>query len=209
MKVVAINATEREDLGGKFARKLRKEGAVPCVVYGGEKPVHFSASVLSFKNLVYTSDAVKAEIVLGDNKIEAIVQDIQFHPVTDQIVHIDFIQLVDGKPVVMDIPVTTTGIARGVRNGGKLNQFLRTLKVKALPGDLPESIELNIEDLRIGQAIRISDLKKGNFEFLNPESAVIVTVKMSRGAMDEEEEEEEGEEGAEEGAEEASAESAE
>lgn len=198
MKVVEINATEREDLGGKFARKLRKEGQVPCVVYGGEAPIHFSAPTLAFRDLVYTGEAKKAAIVLGDKTVEAVMQDTQFHPVSDQILHIDFIQLLEGKAVVMDIPVVLTGNARGVLNGGKLKQALRKLSVRALPGDLPDSIEIDITKLRIGKSIRVNKVDvKGNFEILNNEDAVICSVKRSRVSVDDEEEsdDEEGGEG--------------
>lgn len=198
---IAINATEREDLGGKFARKLRKQGAVPCVVYGGETPVHFSAPSLNFRDLIYTPLAKKAEIVLGDKKVEAIVQDIQFHPVTDEILHIDFIELVDGKPVTMSIPVFTEGVSRGVRNGGKQIQNLRKLRVKAAPAHLPDSITINVEDLRIGTSVRVNEIKADNFEILEMPTAVVVGIRMARGAADEEEEDEdetaEGQEGAE------------
>lgn len=199
---VAINATEREDLGGKFARKLRKQGAVPCVVYGGEAPVHFSAPTLNFRDLIYTPLAKKAEIVLGDKKVEAIVQDIQFHPVTDEILHIDFIELVDGKPVTMSIPVFTEGVSRGVRNGGKQIQNLRKLRVKAAPAHLPDSITINVEELKIGMSVRVNEIKADGFEILEMPSAVVVGIRMARGAADEEEEEDEdetaeGEEGAE------------
>jgi large subunit ribosomal protein L25 len=198
---VAINATEREDLGGKFARKLRKEGSVPCVVYGGEAPIHFSAPALNFRDLIYTPLAKKAEIVLGDKKVEAIVQDIQFHPVTDAILHIDFIQLVEGKPVEMSIPVFTEGVSRGVRNGGKQTQNLRKLRVKATPAHLPDSVTINVEELRIGMSVRVNEIKADGFEILETPSSVVVGIRMARGAADEDEEDEEegaeGEEGAE------------
>ena len=202
MKSVIINATEREDLGSKFARKLRREGNVPCVVYGGEKPVHFYADTLQFRDLVYTSQARKAEINMGSNKVEAVVQDIQFHPVSDQIMHIDFVELIAGKPISIDVPVSLSGNARGVRNGGKLKHTLRKLSVRALPKDLPDGIDIDVTELRIGQSIRVEDVKTNNFEFVNPGSAVICSIKMARGAMDEEESEGEGEEGAEAAAEE-------
>jgi large subunit ribosomal protein L25 len=138
-----------------------------------------------------------------------VIQDLQFHPVTDQLIHIDFIQLVEGKPVTMDIPVVLHGQALGVLNGGKLKSVLRKLSLRAVPGQLPESIDLDINDLRIGKSIRVSDVKPEGFEILNASTAVIVTVQKARGAVDEDEEDaEEGtEEGAEEGAE-ASAEAA-
>jgi len=193
---VTINATEREDLGGKFARKLRKQGNVPCVVYGGEAPVHFSASTLAFRDLIYTGQSKKALIVVGDKKIEAIVQDAQFHPVTDEILHIDFMELIAGKPIVMDIPVFTSGVSRGVKNGGIMLQYLRKLRVKAVPASLPDAIELNVEEMRMGHAIRIQDIETNNFEILEMPTAVVISVRMARGA-DDEDDEEEGEEGAE------------
>lgn len=196
MKSVEINATEREDLGSKFARKLRREGNVPCVVYGGEKPVHFYANTLQFRDLVYTANARKAVIALGKQTIEAVVQDIQFHPVSDAILHIDFMQLIEGKLATIEIPITLSGNARGVKNGGKLKQSLRRLSVRALPGDLPDSLDIDVTDLRIGQSVRISDVKQDKFEILNAESAVLCSIKMARGAAEDEETEESEEEGA-------------
>ncbi len=210
MESVAIKGTVRTDLGSKYAKQLRREGQVPCVVYGGEETIHFSAPTLSFRDIVYTSSVYIAEIELDGKKVEAVIQDIQFDPVTDSIKHIDFIQLVDGKPVTVNAPVRLNGNARGVRNGGKLKHFLRYLKVKALPQDIPASIELDVSDLRIGQTIRVSQVTAGNYSILNAENAVIVTIKTARNAVDEEEEDEDAEgaegEGAEAAAEEASAE---
>jgi large subunit ribosomal protein L25 len=196
MKSVVINATEREDLGSKFARKLRKEGQVICVMYGGEKPLHFYADTLQFRDLVYTSAARKAEINMGTQKIEAVVQDIQFHPVTDAILHIDFMQLLANKPVTIEIPVTLSGSARGVRSGGKLKHVLRKFSVRALPAHLPDSLDIDITELRIGQAIRVQDVKTDNFEILNAASAVVCSIQMARGAVEEAEEAEEGAEAA-------------
>ncbi len=208
MESIAIKGSVRTDLGSKYAKQLRREGQVPCVVYGGEESIHFSAPTLSFRDLVYTSNVYIAKIELGEKTVEAVVQDIQFDPVTDNIKHIDFIELVDGKPVTVNAPVRLNGNARGVRNGGKLKHFLRYLKVNALPQDIPASIDLDISELRIGQAIRVSEVNANKFSILNAENAVIVTIKTARNAVDEEEEDEEGAEGegAEAAAEEASAE---
>lgn len=196
MDSVAIKGTVRTDLGTKFAKNLRREGQVPCVVYGGEQTIHFSAPTLSFRDLVYTSSVHIAEIELDGKKVEAVMQDIQFDPITDAITHIDFIELVDGKPVTVSTPVRLNGNARGVRNGGKLKHFMRYLRVKALPQDIPASIELDVTDLRIGQSIRVSAVASDSkYSILNAENAVIVTIKTARNAV--EDEEEEGEEGAE------------
>ena len=198
MKSVEIQGNVRTEVGSKYAKAERKAGNVPCVVYGGEAPIHFSAPTLAFRGLVYTAEAKTAKITVGDTTVEAVIQDIQFHPVTDQLMHIDFIQLVDGKAVTMNIPVVLHGQARGVLNGGKLKTILRQLTVRAVPGQFPESIELNIAELRIGKSIRVSDVPADGFEILNANTAVIVTVKKARGAMDEDEDEdEEGAEGAE------------
>ena len=199
MKSVEIKGNVRTDVGSKYAKAERKAGNVPCVVYGGEAPIHFSAPVLAFKGLVYTAEAKTAKITIGDTSVEAVIQDMQFHPVTDQLMHIDFIQLVEGKPVTMNIPVVLNGQARGVLNGGKLKTILRQLSVRAIPGQFPESIELDITELRIGKSIRVSDVTPSGYEILNADTAVIVTVKKARGAMDDEDEDEEG--AAEEGAE--------
>jgi len=198
MKSVEIQGNVRTEVGSKFAKAERKAGNVPCVVYGGEAPIHFSAPTLAFRGLVYTAEAKTAKITVGDTTVEAVIQDIQFHPVTDQLMHIDFIQLVDGKAVTMNIPVVLHGQARGVLNGGKLKTILRQLSVRAVPGQFPESIDLDITNLRIGKSIRVSDVAPEGFEILNADTAVIVTVKKARGAVDEDEDEdEEGAEGAE------------
>ena len=199
MKSVEIKGNVRTDVGSKYAKAERKAGNVPCVVYGGEAPIHFSAPVLAFKGLVYTAEAKTAKITIGDTSVEAVIQDMKFHPVTDQLMHIDFIQLVEGKPVTMNIPVVLNGQARGVLNGGKLKTILRQLSVRAIPGQFPDSIELDITELRIGKSIRVSDVTPSGYEILNADTAVIVTVKKARGAMDDEDEDEEG--AAEEGAE--------
>jgi len=207
MKSVEIQGNLRTEVGSKFAKAERKAGNVPCVVYGGEAPIHFSAPALAFKGLVYTAEAKTAKITVGDTTVEAVIQDMQFHPVTDQLVHIDFIQLVEGKAVTMNIPVVLNGQARGVLNGGKLKTILRQLSVRAIPGQFPESIDLDITNLRIGKSIRVSDVTPEGFEILNADTAVIVTVKKARGAVDDDDdEEEEGAEGAEAPAEAAAAE---
>ena len=202
MKSVEIQGNERTNFGSKYAQLERKAGNVPCVIYGGEAPIHFSAPTLAFKGLVYTAEAKTAKVTVGGTTVEAVIQDLQFHPVTDQLMHIDFIQLVEGKAVTMDIPVVLHGQARGVLNGGKLKSVLRKLSVRAVPGKLPESVDLDINDLRIGKSIRVSDVKSEGFEILNASTAVIVTVKKARGAVDDDDDEaEEGAEATAEGAE--------
>ena len=208
MKSVEIQGTLRTEVGSKYAQAERKAGNVPCVIYGGEAPVHFSAPILAFKSLVYTPEAKTATITVDGKTVEAVIQDMQFHPVTDALMHIDFIQLVEGKAVTMNIPVVLNGQARGVLNGGKLKMVLRTLSVRALPNEMPDNIQLDITNLRIGKSIRVSDVVPTGYEILNADTAVIVTVKKARGAMDDEDEDEEGaaEEGSVEGSSDAPAE---
>lgn len=208
MKSVEIQGTLRTEVGSKYAQAERKAGNVPCVIYGGEAPVHFSAPILAFKSLVYTPEAKTATITVDGKTVEAVIQDMQFHPVTDALIHIDFIQLVEGKAVTMNIPVVLNGQARGVLNGGKLKMVLRTLSVRALPNEMPDNIQLDITNLRIGKSIRVSDVVPAGYEILNADTAVIVTVKKARGAMDDEDDDEEGatEEGSVEGSSDAPAE---
>ena len=201
MKSITINGSQRESVGKVSTKALRNAGKVPCVVYGGETPIHFSAPELAFKNLVYTPDVHTVVIALEDgSKTEAILQDIQFHPVTDKILHMDFYQIFDDKEVTMEIPVRITGNSRGVRNGGVLRIVNRKLRVKALPKDLPDYIEADITEMRIGNKMYTSDIETGNFVFMHPDNTVICQVRTSRVAVEEEEDEdEEGEEGAAEG----------
>ena len=199
MKSITIKGSERESVGKKATKALRNAGKVPCVVYGGEKPLHFSADELAFKNLVYTPNAhtVKVDLDKGE-KVKAVMQDIQFHPVTDRILHIDFYQLFDDKEVTMDIPVRLQGNSPGVRNGGRLLFRNRKLTIKALPDNLPDFFDVDINSLKIGDNILVESLLSDDFTILQPDSTVVVQVKTARAAI---EVEEEGEEGLEEGAE--------
>ena len=194
-------------MGKKSSKALRNAGMVPCVVYGGDEPLHFSAEELSFKDLVYTPNAHTVVIELENgNKVKAVMQDIQFHPVTDRILHVDFYQLFDDKPVTMKIPVRLLGNSPGVRNGGRLLFRKRKLVIRALPDNLPDFFNVDISKLKIGDLISVEGLKSDDFTILHPDSTVVVQVKTARTAITVEEEDEEGlEEGAEEGAEETSA----
>ncbi len=198
MQSITINGSKRESVGKVATKALRNAELVPCVLYGGEAPIHFSAEEKSFKSLVYTPNAHTVVIELGGGeKYEAVMQDIQFHPVTDRILHIDFYQLFEDKPVTMQIPVRLQGSAPGVMNGGRLMFRKRKLTVKALPADLPDVINVDISKLRIGGNISVADVLSNNFTFLHPDNTTIVQVKTSRNVVDEEEETEEEEEGAE------------
>src|SRR5690606_33869310 len=199
MKSITIKGSQRESVGKKATKALRNAGMVPCVVYGGDEPISFSAEEISFKNLVYTPDVHTVVINLGGTKINAILQDIQFHPVTDRILHIDFYQIFEDKEVTMEIPVRTVGNSRGVRSGGVLRIVNRKLRVKALPENLPDFIEADITDMRIGNKMYVTAIKTDNYKIMHPDNTVICQVRTSRTAIVEIEEEEEGttEEGAE------------
>ena len=191
MKSLAISVKSRENVGKSSTRALRNQGNVPCVLYGGEKQVCFYAHENDFRKLVYTPDVFIVELNIDGEVKRAIMQDIQFHPVTDKILHIDFLEVFDNKPVTVSIPVILNGLAIGVRNGGNLMFRRRKIITRGLPANLPDVIEINIEDVKIGQFIYIKDVSVEGCEFLAPDNSVIVGVKTSRGALEEESEDEE------------------
>ena len=180
MKTLTINGTKRTELGTKGAALLRRSEQVPCVLYGGQAPIHFSAPEKEFRHLVYTPDIHTVEINLDGNKYIAIKQDIQFHRVTYRILHVDFLELVKGKTIKMELPVRTVGAAPGVRAGGKLIKKLRFLTARGEADKFPEAIEVNLENLQIGDTIRVKDLSHEGLEFLNNENATIVGVRITR-----------------------------
>lgn len=183
MKSITIQGTKRESVGKKSTKALRDAELVPCVVYGGAEPLSFSTEEKSFKNLVYTPEAHTVSIEVDGQTIPAVLQDIQFHPITDRILHADFYQLSDDKPVIMEVPVRITGRSRGVVAGGVLRQSFRKLKVKALPANLPDEIVVDVTPLRIGNKLYVESLKNDSYSFMHPDNAVVVAVKMSRNAM--------------------------
>ena len=198
MKSVSISAEKRVDLGKKEAKALRAAGKVPCVVYGGENVLHFSATEIAFNNLVYTPNVYAVAIDIEGTTVNALIKDIQFHPVTDRIIHVDFIELTPGKEVNTEIPVVINGNAIGVRNGGKLRKTLRKLSVRSTPENLPDAITLDISDMKIGDKIYVRDIDAEKFDILTSGNAVVVAVKTARNVIElEEEEEEEGAEGTE------------
>ena len=202
MKSITINGSKRESVGKLATKALRNAGEVPCVLYGGEAPVHFAADERAFAKLVYTPNAHTVVVDLGDNgTFNAILQDIQFHPVSDKILHIDFYQLFDDKEVSMDIPVVLKGAAPGVLNsGGVLSRNKRKLRVRAIPTNLPDTIEADISGLELGNKLYVTELANEAFKFLHPDNTVVCQVRTSRTSIKAEEGEEV--EGAEEGAEE-------
>ena len=191
MKSVSINGIARVDLGKKFAKQLRKEENVPCVIYGGsEEPIHFYAHSNEFRKIVYTPNVYLINVIIGDNTFQVTMGDIQFHPVTDKILHIDFLRVFEDKEVRINIPITLNGNSKGVRNGGRLSLNMRRILIESMPKYLPETIEIDITELRIGDSIRVSDLSRDNITFLNNPEDVIVAVKTARAVVEEEVEEE-------------------
>jgi large subunit ribosomal protein L25 len=198
MKTLAINVKERQNVGKSNTRALRNQGNVPCVLYGGEKQVTFYAHENDFRKLVYTPDTFLVELSIDGTIIKAIMQDIQFHPVTDKILHIDFLEVFDNKPITVSIPVNLNGSSIGVKNGGNLMFRRSKIITKGLVSDLPNSIELNIEHLNIGMFTYIKDISIEGCELVAPGNSVVVGVKTARAVVEEEVEEvEEGAEGAE------------
>jgi large subunit ribosomal protein L25 len=184
MKSITIKGSERESVGKVATKALRNAGLVPCVLYGGNQAVHFSAEVMAFKNLVYTPNAHTVEIDLGKGKsFNAVLQDIQVHPVSDKILHIDFFQLFEDKEITMEVPVKIVGNSKGVMAGGDLRLNNRKLKVKALPKNLPDFIEADITPLDMGNKLYVTKVASPNYKIMHPDNTVICQVKISRAAM--------------------------
>ncbi|MDR3266627.1 MAG: 50S ribosomal protein L25/general stress protein Ctc [Tannerella sp.] len=209
MKSFKLEGELRENLGKKASKDLRKQGLIPAVLYGrepfalpyegkldkGDKIVKigdnrgiivtdFTISFDGIRKLIYTPDIYVAEIdIKGNRVVKAILKDAQYHPVSEAILHVDFLEVFDNKPIVMEVPVVLKGHAIGVRAGGKLNQSLRKLKVKGLADNIPEFLEINVDKLQLGKVIKVGELKFDNIELISPKNAVICSVKMTRAAQ--------------------------
>ena len=185
MKSITIKGSQRESVGKVATKALRNAGKVPCVLYGGDKVLHFSAEELPLSKLVYTPSVYTAKIELENGEVfDAILQDIQFHPVSDKILHIDFYQLFKDKEITMEIPVTLLGNAPGIVNGGNLRFPFRKLKVKALPDNLPDFINADISKLDIGDKLYVTELESDKFTILHPDNTVVAQVRISRLSLD-------------------------
>ena len=190
MKSITINGSKRESVGKSASKALRNAGQIPCVLYGGDGPINFSAPELAFSKLIYTSNAYTVVIAFDDKKTySAVLQDIQFHPVTDKILHIDFYHLFDNKEIAMDIPVRLVGNSIGVKLGGNLQRNKRKLRIKALPANLPDYIEIDIADLDIGDKVYVTELENESYTFLHPDNTVVCQVRRARALIVEEVEE--------------------
>jgi large subunit ribosomal protein L25 len=209
MKSFKLEGEPRENLGKKASKELRKQGLIPAILYGreavtlpykealnkGDKIVEignskglivtdFTVSFDGIRKLIYTPDIYVVEIdIKGNRVVKAILKDSQYHPVSDTILHVDFLEVFDNKPIVMEVPIVLSGHAIGVRAGGKLNQSLRKLKVKGLAENIPELLEVNVDKLQLGKVIKVGDLKFDNIELISAKNAVVCSVKMTRAAQ--------------------------
>ena len=180
MKTIAISGSPRENVGKRDAKELRYEGKVPAVLYGGKEQTHFSVLITDLNEAIFTPEANFLEINIGGTKTKAIIKETQFHPLTDVLIHIDFLQLFDDKEIVMEIPVKLTGTSPGVKMGGKLVQKLRKLRVKSLPKSMPQVVEVSLAKMEVGNLFRVRDLQKGDYVVTNTPEDTIVSVVMSR-----------------------------
>ncbi len=185
MKSVSISGSPRVNVGKKDAKASRRNGLIPCVIYGGKEQIHFVVDEKELKKLVYTPEVFKSDIKVGDNQYSAIMQEIQMHPIKDKIVHIDFRELIPGKFITIELPVKITGTSPGVRDGGLLKQNFRKLKVSAQPENFLENITVDISGLKVGQGIKIADLNYPGVKFLDKISSEVVVVKHKRGVVEE------------------------
>lgn len=188
MKSIAISGSSRKNVGKRDAKELRYQGQVPAVLYGGDKQYHFSVSAADLKPAIYTADVHFIELDLDGKKYKAIIQDAQFHPLTDLVHHIDFMELEDNKEVAMLVPVKLTGTSPGVKMGGKLVQKLRKLRVRAIPANMPQYINVSLEPLEVGKSVRVGEIKIENAQILNNSDDTIVSVVMSRALRQAEQE---------------------
>jgi large subunit ribosomal protein L25 len=186
MKSVSISGSPRANVGKTDASALRNSKRVPCVLYGGNDQVHFSVLEADFKDLIYTPHVSTVDLDVDGKNFKAIIQEAQFHAVKDNLLHVDFLEIIAGKPVTMNIPVRTTGTSPGVRNGGKLNKKLKTLRVKGLVEKMPDTIDIAINTLEIGQGVRVSDISIEGLTFLNAANITVVSVQTTRAAVAEE-----------------------
>ena len=184
MKSIQINGTARNSFGKKFAKAARREGQVPCIVYGGGEEVAFTIDVKELKQLIYTPNSYIIELNI-DGKIEkAVMREVQYHPVREQILHVDFYRVQDGKPVAVNVPVRLTGNAEGVKVGGKLALSARKLTVKGLVEFIPDEIVIDVTPLQVGQTIFVGDIQRENLTFVTPATTAVCAVRVTRASRD-------------------------
>jgi large subunit ribosomal protein L25 len=180
MRTVDMIGYKRENLGKRVANELRRNGSVPCVLYGGEKTIHFHSPMILFRDVVYTPELCFVNMDIEGDEYKCVLQDVQFHPVSEVILHADFLLLNDNKSLVMEVPIKVEGNSPGVQRGGKLITKLRKIKVKALPKNMPENIQVDITGLELGKSIKIGALKSENFAILNNPLVTVASVQIPR-----------------------------
>ncbi|HOY30737.1 MAG TPA: 50S ribosomal protein L25/general stress protein Ctc [Bacteroidales bacterium] len=180
MRTVSMSGFLRGNVGKKDAKKIRRDGSVPCVVYGGKEQLHFFTDAKNFQKILFTPEVCFVKLTLDEKEYDVILQDIQYHPVTDNILHADFMELKADKPIIMNIPVKITGTAPGVLKGGKVVQKYRKLKIKAIPENMPELIEISINGLEIGQGVKVADIPSEKFTLLDNKNNTIIGVTVTR-----------------------------
>jgi len=202
MKKVSLSGSPRENVGKKDAKKHRREGNIPCVIYGGEKQIHFATDAIKFDKVIFSPEVFLITVDVDGKEYQTILQEVQYHPVSDKVLHADFLELIPGKEISIGIPVILTGTAPGVMAGGQMIKKMHKVRLKGLVDNLPETVEVDISHLVIGTSVKVRDIELDNLTMLDPPNSVIVRVKTSRTVVEDEEDEEdeEGEEG-EEGAE--------
>ena len=184
MKTFELKGEAREAIGKKATKGFRKEDKIPAVIYGGEdaKAIHFTVTNSDVRKLVYTPEIFLVDLTIGKENFKAILKDIQFHPVTDAILHLDFLHVFENKPIVIDVPVVLDGLAEGVRAGGKLSLDLRKLKVKALYNKVPEKVHVDVTSLALGKSVQVGELNFDGLELLYAKNAVVCRVQLTRAA---------------------------
>ncbi len=182
MKTFTIISKKRTDLGKASTKTLRSQKQIPCVMYGGEETIHFTADEAEVKKLIYSSEVFLIELELEGKKYKAVMHELQFHPVTDKVLHIDFIQIIENSPAVVSLPIRLTGSSKGILAGGKLRLKKRYLKVKGLINHLPEDLVIDITELKIGDVIKVSSLSFDKLEILEPGQSMVVGIVTSRVA---------------------------
>jgi ribosomal protein L25, Ctc-form len=182
MKIVEIVGASRANVGKKETKALRNAGLVPCVLYGGGENVHFSVEEKLINTLIFTASAHLVKLKIDKKEYSAVMQDTQFHPVTDKTIHVDFVRVFDDKKVAIDVPITVVGTSEGVKNGGKLQLLFRKVRVSAVPADLPDFVTIDISSLDMGKSMVVGEIVADKFEIITPKNAIIATVKMTRAA---------------------------
>jgi len=183
MKTVSISGSQRENVGKKDAKSVRKEGLVPAVIYGGKEQITLTVDEKDILKIINTPEVATLKLKIGDIEKSCIIKDKQFHPVTDRILHVDFQEIFENKPVTIGIPVKVSGVSPGVLAGGKLQLKLRKLKVKGFYTKFPDFINIDISSLELGQSIKVGSLQYDGLEFLDNASSVVAIIKLTRGAI--------------------------